>query len=145
MRLIFGKICFRLALLHLVTYFFFLYRSPSVSLCAVFYFVSSNMVLSINPSADVFVFEVFNFHYKDWPIYSGGTDRSGKLCYNFSISNDFTPMVNFPTWILDWDSYSSALLSLSFDISICSTMAFPPVGNSDHVAVSDSIDFPSIS
>ena len=103
------------------------------------------MVPSINPSADVFVFEVFNFHYKDWPTYSGGTDRSGKLCYNFSISNNFTSMVNFPTWILDWDSYSSALLSLSFDISICSTMTFPSVGNSDDVAVSDSTDFPSIS
>ena len=26
---------------------------------------------------------------------------------------------------------------------ICSTMAFPPLGNSDHVVVSVSIDFPS--
>ena len=27
--------------------------------------------------------------------------------------------------------------------SICSTMAFPPLGNSDHVVVSVSTDFPS--
>ena len=27
--------------------------------------------------------------------------------------------------------------------SICSTMAFPPLGNSNHVVVSVSIDFPS--
>ena len=54
-------------------------------------------------------------------------------------------MVNFPTWILDCDSHSPALLDffLSSDASICSTMAFPPLGNSDHVVVSVSIDFPT--
>ena len=52
-------------------------------------------------------------------------------------------MVNFPTWIPDCDSHSPALLDLfiSSDASICSTMAFPPLGNSDHVVVSVSIDF----
>ena len=51
-------LCFRLALLHLVFYFFFLYRSPSSSLCMVFDSVSSNIdeVLSINLSANVFAF-----------------------------------------------------------------------------------------
>ena len=55
-------ICFRLALLHSVFYFFFLYRSPSSSLCTVFDSISSNIdeVLSINPSANVFVFGDFN-------------------------------------------------------------------------------------
>ena len=54
-------------------------------------------------------------------------------------------MVNFPTWIPDCDSHSPALLDLflSSDASICSTMAFPPLGNSDHVVFSVSIDFPS--
>ena len=53
-------------------------------------------------------------------------------------------MVDFPTLIPDCDSHSSALLDLflSSDASICSTMAFPPLGNSDHV-VSVSIDFPT--
>ena len=39
---------------------------------------------------------------------------------------------------------SPALLDLfiSFDTSICSTMAFPVLENSDHVLVSVSIDFP---
>ena len=48
-------LCFRLALLHSVSYFFFLYRSPSSSLCMVFDSISSNVdeVLSINPSANV--------------------------------------------------------------------------------------------
>ena len=33
-------------------------------------------------------------------------------------------------------------LFISSDTSICSTTAFPPLGNSDHVVLSDSIDFP---
>ena len=66
---------FRLALLHSVSYFFFLYRSPS-ALCMVFDSLASSIdeVLSINPSANVFVFEDFNAHHKDWLTYSGGTD-----------------------------------------------------------------------
>ena len=36
-------LCFRLALLHSVSYFFFLYRSPSSSLCTVFNSFSSNI------------------------------------------------------------------------------------------------------
>ena len=46
--------------------------------------ISSNIdkVLSINPSANVFVFGDFNIHHKDWLIYSGETDRAGELCYN---------------------------------------------------------------
>ena len=56
-------------------------------------------------------------------------------------------MVNFPTWIPDCDSHSPALLDLfiSCDASIYSTMAFPLLGNSDHVVVSVSINFPSYS
>ena len=136
-------LCFRLAL---VSYFFFLYRSPSSALGTVFDSISSNIdeVLSINPSA-VFVFGDFNVHHKDWLTYSSGTDRPGELCYNFSISNDLTQMVDFPTRIPDCDSHSPALLDLflSSNASICSTMAFPPLGNSDHVVVSVSIDFPT--
>ena len=107
-------LCFQLALFHSVSYFFFLYQSPSSSLCTVFDSISSNIdeVLSINPSTNVFVFGDFNMHHKDWLTYSGGTDRSGEFCYNCSISNDFTQMVNFPTWILNCDSHSSALLDL---------------------------------
>ena len=36
-------LCFRLALLHSVSYFFFLYRSPSSPLCMVFSSISSNI------------------------------------------------------------------------------------------------------
>ena len=91
---------------------FFLYQSPSSSLCTVFDSISSNIdeVLSINPSANVFVFGDFNVHHKDWLTYSGGTDSSGELCYNFSISNDLTQMVNFPTCMPGCDSHFPALL-----------------------------------
>ena len=69
-------LCFRLALLHSVSYFFFLYGSPSSALCTVFDFISSNIdeVLSINPSPNVFVFGDFNDHQKEWLTYSGGND-----------------------------------------------------------------------
>ena len=128
-----------------MSYFFFLNPSPSSALCTVFDSVSSNIdeVLSINQSANFFVFGDFNVHHKDWFTYSSGTDQPGELCYNFSISNDLTQMVKFPTRIPDCDSHSPALLYLflSSDASVCSTMAFPPLGNSDHIVVSVSIDF----
>ena len=96
-----GFLCFQLALLHSVSYFFFLYWSLSLLLCLVFDSISSNVdeILFINPSANVFVFGDLNVHHKDWLTYSGGTERPGKLFYNFSISNDLMQMVNFPTQI----------------------------------------------
>ena len=52
--------------------------------------------------------------------------------------------LTFSTRIPVSDSHSPALLDLflSSDASICSTMAFPPSGNSDQVVVSVAIDFP---
>ena len=99
-------LCFRLALLHSVSYFFFLYRSPSSSFCTVFDSISSNIdeVLSINPSANVFIFGNFNVHHKDWLTYS--------------ISNDFTQIINFPTRIPDCDSHSPALLDLFISLTL---------------------------
>ena len=54
-------------------------------------------------------------------------------------------MVNFPTPIQDCDSHSPAILDLFIpsDASICSAMALPLLGNSNHVVVSVSIDFPT--
>ena len=77
--------------------------------------------------------ERVNVHHKDWHTYSIGTDRTGKLCYNFSVSNELSQMVNFPIRIPDCGSHSPALLDLflSSDATISSTMAFPPLRNSD--------------
>ena len=87
------------------------------------------------------VFGDFNVPPKDWLTFSGGTDRPGKL----QTSNDLTQMVNFLTWIPDYVSHSPALLDsfLSSDTSICSTMVFLPLGNSDHIVDSVSIELPS--
>ena len=91
----------------------------------------------------MFVFGDFNVHHKDWLTCSGGTDRPGELCYNFSISNDLTQMVNFTPRIPDCDSRSPVLLDLfiSSKVNICSAMASPSLVNSGHVVVSVSIDF----
>ena len=55
-------------------------------------------------------------------------------------------MVKFPTsyFLHDSDSHGSALLGLyiSSNTIICSTMSFHPLGNSNQVAVSVSIDVP---
>ena len=81
-------LCFRLALLHSVSYFFFLYRSPCLSLCTVFDSISSNMdeVLLINPSANVFVFGTFKVHHQDLLTYSSGTDTLSDLKWPYSDS-----------------------------------------------------------
>ena len=105
-------LCFRLALRSSVSFSSF---DHLLRLYAHFFdSISSNKdeVLSINSSANVFVFGDFNFHHKDWLTYSGGTDRPGELCYNFSISNDLAQIVNFPSRIPDCDSQSLALLDL---------------------------------
>ena len=80
----------------------------------VFDSISSNIdeILSMNPSADVFAFGVFNVHHKDWLTYSDRTGKPDELCYNFSISKYLTQMVKFPTRIPDCDSQSLALLDL---------------------------------
>ena len=139
-------LCFQLVLLHSVSYFFFLYQSPSSSLFTVFDSISSNIeeVLSVNPSANVFVFGDFNVLLRTGlPILVEVIDLMNSVII-FLISNDLTKMVNF-TWISDCDSHSPVLLDLfiSSDASICSTMAFPQLRNSDHVVISVSIYFPS--
>ena len=109
----------------------FPHRSPSSSLYLVFDSISSNIdeVLSINPSDNMFVFGDFNVHHKDWLTCSGQTT-----------------LLRWLTFLLvsQTGSHSPALLDLFIfsDASICSTMAFSPLGNFDHVIVSVSIDFP---
>ena len=100
-------LCFRLALLHSVSYFFFLYQSPSSSLCMIFYSISSNIdqVLSIKPSANMF-FGVFNVHHKDWLTYSGGTDR----LVNFVI------ILLFQMTLLRWLTFLLGYLTVTFAV-----------------------------
>ena len=64
---------FQLALLYSVSYSFFTYRSPSLSLCTVCDAISANIL----------VFGDFDVHHKDWLTYSGGTVRPGELVIIF--------------------------------------------------------------
>ena len=77
----------------------------------------------------MFVFGDFNICHKDELTYSGETDRWLLRCLTFLFGL--------------CDSHNPTLLDLfiSSDSSICSTMDFPPLGNSDHAVVSVSIDF----
>ena len=53
------------------------------------------MILLIKPSANVCVFGDFAVHHKDWLTYSCGTNISGELCYDISISNKLLRWVTF--------------------------------------------------
>ena len=103
---------------------FFLNWSASSSLCTIFDAISSNIdeVLSINWSANIFVFGDFNAHHNDW----------------LSYSNDLFQMVIFCTWIHDCSCHSPALLDLFL---LRSTMAFLPLGNTSHFIGSVFINF----
>ena len=58
--------CFRLALLHSVSYICFIYRSRTSCLCTVFDAISSKIdkVFSVNPSANAFVGGDFHIYHK---------------------------------------------------------------------------------
>ena len=125
---------FPTAFLHLLSWFIFLYQSPSSSLCNDFHAISSkiNKVLSISRSANVFVFGDFNkVYHKDWLTYSCGTGRPNELCYNFSRKT----FLRWLTFILGW-------IYFSFDLSNSSTVAFSLSEKFDHVVVLAPIDFP---
>ena len=94
-------LCFQLALLHSLSYFFPLLITFFIFVHG-FYSISSTIdeVLSINPSANVFAIGDFSVHHKDWLTYSSGTDRPGKLCSNFSISDDLAQTMTFS---LHWE------------------------------------------
>ena len=109
----------------------------------VFDSISCNIdeVLLINPYANVFVFGDFNVHHKDWLTHSELIDL-----VNFAIT--FLSQMTLLRWLTfllgsQTDSHSLLDLFLSSDASICSMIAFPPLGNSDHVVVLVSIDFPT--
>ena len=105
---------------------------------------------SMHLLCNVFVFGDLDVRHKDWLTFSSGADIPEKLCYNYdfravTISNGLTQMVNFLTRIPDWESHNHALLDLflSSDATCYSTMDSPPLGNSDRVFLSVSIDFPT--
>ena len=73
----YSYLCFQQAVLHSVSYFFFLYLSPSSSVCTDFDAISFNIdeVRLIKYSANAFAFWDFTVLYKDCLVYSSGTDK----------------------------------------------------------------------
>ena len=90
------------------------------------------------------VFWDFNVHHKDWLTYSRG--NIDLLNYVITFLSQMT-LLRWLTFLLV--SLTVNLTVLLFlhvfiysDASICSILAFSPLGNSDHVFVSIFIDFP---
>ena len=110
-------LCFWLALLNLVSYFFFPYLPPSSSLCL----AKIDEVLSISSSANVLVFGDFNLHRKDWPTYSGGTGRPGDRSLTVTLKVQLFWIYLFLlmlVFVLQW-------LSLHWEILIMLLSWFP--------------------
>ena len=73
----YSYLCFQLAFFCSVFYFFSIYQSMSSCLCSILDAISSSIdeILSMNPSANVFVFGDFNVHHNDSLTYFDGADR----------------------------------------------------------------------
>ena len=118
-----------------MSYFFFFHESPSSSLSTVLgsILLDIDEVLSINISANLFVFGDFNIHHKDWLTYSGRADRADRTLIFLSQID----LLRWLTFLLGSLSHSPAILDLfvSSDSSICSIMAFPALRHFDYVVV----------
>ena len=118
-----------------MSHFFFLYRSPSSSLCTVFDSILSNIdeVLSINPAANVLSLETLT------SIIRTSLPRLVELIDLVNSVIIFLPQMTLLRWLTFLrGSQTVILIVLLFWIyffwgSNCSTMALPPLGNSDRV------------
>ena len=129
--------------LFILSYFFFLYRSPSCSLSTVF---DSQMRFSGSTHELMFLSQETLTS-----IIRNGLPTLVELA---DLVNSVIIFL-FPMTLLRWLTFlltsqnvilSPALLEffLFSDASICSAMAFPLLGNSDHVVISVPIDFHQI-
>ena len=82
--------CFPLALLHLLSFFLFLYWCTNFGVNFII-----DEVLLINPISSLFVYGDLNNHHKDCLTYSDLTNSPGEHCYYFSISNNLLKWLTF--------------------------------------------------
>ena len=101
---------FRLALLHCVLLLFPLSTTFVFIHGFLFYFIWQRWGSLDQPIC--WCVCLWRLYRKSWLTYTDGTGRPGELCYDFSISNDLTQMLNFPTRIHDRGSRNPALLDL---------------------------------
>ena len=119
-------LCFRLALLHSVSYFFFLYRSPSSSLCTVFCSILSNIDLLMCLSLETSIIKT------GWPI----------LVELIDLRNIFIIFLSQTTLLRYLTFQPSMTVTVTVLLFWISLNGFPSIGNSDLVVVTVSIDFP---
>ena len=126
-----------------MSYFLFLYQSPFWSFCRVFDSISSNISQSIWSTRVVMCLylEILTSIIRTGlPILVELID----LVNSVIIFLSQTTLLRWLTFLLGLQPLLLDLF-LSSDAIICSTMAFSPLGNSDHVVVSICIGFPSYS
>ena len=110
-----------MALLHSLGYFF-----PSIShypflyaqLLMLFHLTQKRFSQSSPLLIYLPLYVYFNTYCKNWLTFSSGTDRPGKLCYIFCISNNLIQIVNFPTHIPNSDFHSPVLLNLFLFLNV---------------------------
>ena len=126
-------ICLRVALIHVTSYIFFLYRPQDDNLAVINSIAAKkDLILCDNPSATFHICGDFNVHHEEWLTFSNKTTAEGIDCQNFALAHDLTQVVTFPTRIPDVESHFSSLLDLfltnSHDLSEVSFN--PPLGTS---------------
>ena len=119
-------LCFRMALLHSASYFFFLYRSPSSSLCTVFCSILSNIDLLMCLSLETSIIKT------GWPI----------LVELIDLRNIFIIFLSQTTLLRYLTFQPSMTVTVTVLLFWISLNGFPSIGNSDLVVVTVSIDFP---
>ena len=118
---------------------FFLYQSQSSCLCPLFEAVSSNRLSTLS---QLFHQCFFGSHCNCQLIFLQLIDQMNSV---FFLSEAF--LLRWLTFLDSWTVWLSQSSSFGFifssDPSVCFIVAFASFGNSDHVVVSVSTDFPS--
>ena len=107
-------------------------------------FYRSNKFFTINECINHFE-EVLSQFKMVKMIYSNGTNSSGIVAYNFSLSQSLTQLVDFPTRFPDRDDQTPSLLDLflSSNPNVCNASVLSRLGNSDHAVVNVDISLSS--
>ena len=95
-----------MALFHSLCYFF-----PSLNHCPLLY-AQFLMLFYLTQKRFCQSSSIITLYHKNRLTFSIGTDRSGKLCYIFCLSNDLIQIINFSTHIPNCDSHSPVFLNL---------------------------------
>jgi len=115
-------------------YLIFLYRCPSSQDCSILGFLSDSIdrALYDNPSSNIVVCNDFNIHHFEW---LGSADTAGLEAFKFSVSQNLSQIVDFPTRFPDNDAHSPSLLDLYLilDLGSCKASRETLIGSFHHL------------